>query len=184
MSPTEWQGDGEYYFSPLVLAGVIMLGVYAIPMLLRPIDWLENFRGYMVGLLMYLCLIPMFTNVFQIYAMSNLHDVSWGNRPSTSSGTEAFSANAKKQQETLDDYKTFRANFLFLWLCGNGAYFLAVLAIGNAAGSTDVVNDGNYGVLEYFSLYLAGIVVFRVTFAIIHTIKWKWRYTFNKNYKI
>ena len=112
-----------------------MLSVYTIPMILRPIDWLENFRGYMVGLLMYLCLIPMFSNVFQIYAMSNLHDVSWGNRPSTSQGTEAFSANAKKQQETLDDYKTFRANFLFLWLCCNGAYFLAVLAIGNSGNT-------------------------------------------------
>ena len=40
------------------------------------------------------------------------------------------------------------------------------------------------GVLEYFSLYLAAIVVFRVTFAIMHTIKWKWRYTLNKHYKI
>ena len=81
-----------YFFSPLVLAGVIMLSVYLVPIIMRPIDFLENFRGYVVGLLAYLCLIPMFTNVFQIYAMSNLHDISWGNRPTTTTGTEAFSA--------------------------------------------------------------------------------------------
>ena len=40
------------------------------------------------------------------------------------------------------------------------------------------------GVLEYFSLYLAGIVVFRVTFAMFHTCKWRWRFAFNKKYKI
>ena len=179
-----WKGTGNYYFSPLVLAGVIMLSVYSIPIIMRPIDFLENFRGYMVGLCAYLMLIPMFTNVFQIYAMANLHDISWGNRPTTqTTGTEAFSANIKKQQETADDYKTFRANFLFLWLCCNGAYFLVVLAIGNS-GSKTVVNDGSFGVLEYFSLYLAGIVVFRVTFAILHTIKWRWRYACNKKYSI
>ena len=179
----QWHGVGKHYFSPLVLAGVIMLSVYLVPIVMRPIDFLANLRGYVVGLIAYLCLIPMFTNVFQIYAMSNLHDVSWGNRPSTSGGTEAFSAKRDEQQRTLDDYKTFRANFLFLWLCGNGAYFLIVLSIGTA-GSGTVVNDGSMGVLEYFSLYLAAIVVFRVTFAILHTLKWKWRFTFNKKYKI
>ena len=179
----EWNNVGVYYFSPLVLAGVIMLSVYLVPIVMRPIDFLENFRGYMLGLISYLCLIPMFTNVFQIYAMSNLHDISWGNRPSTTTGTEAFSSKAAVQAKTSDDYKTFRANFLFLWLCCNGAYFLVVLAIGNS-GSKTVVNDGNMGLLEYFSLYLAFIVVFRVTFAIMHTCKWRWRYAFNKKYKI
>ena len=50
--------------------------------------------GYLVGLVSYIVLIPMFVNVFSIYSFSNLHDVSWGNRPSTTGvGTEAFSAN-------------------------------------------------------------------------------------------
>ena len=81
-----------YFFSPLVLAGVIMLSVYLVPIIMRPIDFLENFRGYVIGLMAYLMLIPMFTNVFQIYAMANLHDISWGNRPTTTTGTEAFSS--------------------------------------------------------------------------------------------
>jgi hypothetical protein len=110
---------------------------------MRPIDFLENFRGYVIGLACYLMLIPMFVNVFSIYAMANLHDISWGNRPSTqaTTGTEAFSSKAAVQAKTAEDYKTFRANFLFAWLCCNGAYFLFVLAIGNS-GSSTIVNDG------------------------------------------
>ncbi len=74
-----------------------MLAVYLVPFILRPIDFLENFRGYVIGLFSYLILIPMFTNVFSIYAMANLHDISWGNRPtSNSAGTEAFT---QKQEE-------------------------------------------------------------------------------------
>lgn len=74
-----------------------MLAVYIVPFILRPIDFLENFRGYVIGLITYLILIPMFTNVFSIYSMANLHDISWGNRPtSTVAGTEAFT---QKQDE-------------------------------------------------------------------------------------
>ena len=89
-----WTPQGDYNFSWLVLAGVIMLLIYLVPMILRPIDFLSNFKGYIVGLLTYLMLIPMFTNIFSIYSMANLHDISWGNRPATgTTGTEAFSAN-------------------------------------------------------------------------------------------
>ena len=92
---------GDYHFSWLVCAGVIMLAIYIVPFLFRPIDFLENFKGYMVGLVSYLVLIPMFSNIFSIYAMANLHDISWGNRPTTgTTGTEAFSAKADVQKQT------------------------------------------------------------------------------------
>jgi len=71
-----------------------MLSIYAVPFIMRPIDFLSNMGGYTVGLVSYILLIPMFVNVFSIYSMSNLHDVSWGNRPSTTgTGSEAFSSN-------------------------------------------------------------------------------------------
>ena len=106
-----------------------MLCIYLIPILFRPIDFLENFKGYMIGLIAYLVMIPLFANIFSIYAMSNLHDISWGNRPSEASGTEAFTAKAKEQAETAVNYKAYRANFLFLWLCCNGAYFVFVVVL-------------------------------------------------------
>ena len=87
----EWHETGEYHFSWLTLAGVIMLSVYLLPFLMRPVDFIQNFGKYVMGLIAYLFLLPMFTNIFQTYAMCNLHDVSWGNRP-TSTGAEAFTA--------------------------------------------------------------------------------------------
>ena len=83
-----------YFFSYLVLAGIIMLSIYVVPMVMRPIDFLSNFTGYIVGLITYMLLIPMYINVFSIYAFSNLHDISWGNRPTTEgTGTEAHAQN-------------------------------------------------------------------------------------------
>merc|ERR1719266_10590 len=36
----EWHETGEYYFSWLTLAGVIMLSVYLLPFLMRPVDFI------------------------------------------------------------------------------------------------------------------------------------------------
>ena len=33
-------------------------------------------------------------------------------------------------------------------------------------------------------MFLAGIVVFRVFFAVLYVCKWKWRYNFNDAYKV
>ena len=149
-----------------------MLSIYIVPMILRPIDFLENFKGYIVGLIAYLLLIPMFANIFSIYSMCNLHDISWGNRPTTDTGgTEAFSSSLTTQKETEMNYKAYRANFLFLWFCANGAYFVTMLTIGESGSDTDV-NDGSFTILDGFSIYLAGIVVFRFTFSFFYVIKW------------
>jgi len=73
-----------------------MLSVYLTPMLLRPIDFLFNAHRYLVGLASYLLLLPTFVNVMQVYSMSNLHDISWGNRPSATAGTNILTVDAKK----------------------------------------------------------------------------------------
>ena len=73
-----------------------MLSVFVVPIVSRPIDFLSNAGKYIVGLISYLLLMPMFTNVFQLYAMTNLHYVSWGNRPAQQ-GTDAFTQEVSKQ---------------------------------------------------------------------------------------
>lgn len=67
------------------------MGMYLVPFILRPIDFIHNFKVYIIGLVSYIFLIPTFVNIMTIYSMCNLHDVSWGNRPSISGGTNAFS---------------------------------------------------------------------------------------------
>ena len=180
----EWYPTGERHFSYLVLAGAIMLSVYLVPIVMRPLDFLSNMGGYLVGLLSYILLIPVFINVFSIYAFSNLHDVSWGNRPTTTgTGTEAFSADRATQLATEHQYQVFRANVLFIWLCANGAFFFIVLGL-SSGGDPTLVNDGAFGPLQGFTLFLAGIVVYKVVFAALYVCKWKYRYNFDKKFQV
>jgi hypothetical protein len=53
----------ERHFSWLVFSGVIMCGVFLIPMILRPLDFLSNLRLYVCGLLSYLFMMPTFINI-------------------------------------------------------------------------------------------------------------------------
>ena len=113
------------YFSTLCLAGTIMLTIYVLPMVMRPLDFLSNFKSYSLGFMSYMMMMPIFTNVFQIYAMCNLHDVSWGNRP-TSTGQEAFTDNKNDKAKAEGDYKVFRTNFVLVWLAANVGYYIMI----------------------------------------------------------
>ena len=176
--------SGEHYFSLLTLAGILMLTTYLIPFVMRPLDFLQNFKNYTLGFLSYMLMMPVFTNVFQIYAMCNLHDVSWGNRP-TSTGQEAFTANKATQVSSEIDYKVFRTKFVFIWLAFNVFYYLLILELIVADSSTtETIRDSDAGYLAYFSLFLASLVVCRLFFASIYVLKWKCRYTCDKKYKV
>ena len=177
--------DGETYFSTLCFAGIVMLSMYILPMVMRPLDFLQNYSKYMLGFTSYMLMMPIFTNVFQIYAMCNLHDVSWGNRPS-STGQEAFSANKKAQQKSENDYKVFRTNFVFFWLLANLLYYILIIELVGGVGSAEVgdIVDSDAGYLADFALYLTALVLFRVFFATIYILKWKWRYNCVGQYKV
>ena len=113
------------FFSLLTLAGIIMLSIYCMPIIMRPLDFLTNFKNYTAGFISYMLMMPVFTNVLQIYAMCNLHDVSWGNRP-TSQGAEAFSAKRAEQEKLTNDYKVYRTNFVLCWLAANTGYYILI----------------------------------------------------------
>lgn len=80
-------------------------------------------------------------------------------------------------------YQEFRANVLFIWLCCNGAYFYIVLKL---TGSSDpqYINNGSFGPLQGFTVFLASLVIFRVFFAAIYVCKWKCRYACSKKYRV
>jgi cellulose synthase/poly-beta-1,6-N-acetylglucosamine synthase-like glycosyltransferase len=78
-----------------------MLANFLAPMILRPLDFCQNYFGYIVGFLTYFVMLPVFINVMQIYSMCNLHDLSWGNRPAAAdaagaTGMASVAANRKK----------------------------------------------------------------------------------------
>jgi chitin synthase len=69
------------FFTPpvgaLIAAMVSTFGIYIIASFLYRDPW-HMFSSF----LQYLCLAPSFTNVLNVYAFCNLHDVSWGTKGS------------------------------------------------------------------------------------------------------
>ena len=78
----------------------------------------------------------------------------------------------------------FRTNFTFVWIVLNGGYLILILWLVNGNGHRTTVNSGDFGYLEIFSLYLAALVMFRVTFAVIYILNWKFKYTCLRKYRV
>ena len=82
--------------SPAVLAAIaISTGSYffASAMYGRLFELLSVFLQYLV------C-IPLFVNVFTVYSMANLHDISWGTKEGNTQGTQVASHEAKAAKAT------------------------------------------------------------------------------------
>jgi chitin synthase len=79
---------------PLIAAMVSTFGIYFTASFLYRDPW-HMFSSF----LQYLCLAPSFTNVLNVYAFCNLHDVSWGTKGSDKA--EALpSVKSKKAKDT------------------------------------------------------------------------------------
>ena len=74
----------------------------------------------MLGFLCYLMLLPVFTFMFQIYAVCNLHDVSWGNRPTSSSAQQDHA-------KAASDYIAYRTNFVIFYILINVAQAIPII---------------------------------------------------------
>jgi hypothetical protein len=110
--------------------------------------------------------------------MANLHDLSWGNRPTAAAGTDALADNAKKQQELKNNYMVFRVNFLTFWIIMNTLYAMVVenyAQYSNRSGDGEaiIVNNGTIGFLEVFACYLAALVLYKTFFGVQHIVKFK-----------
>ena len=60
----KWIPTGQVYLNFLVVAGTVVLLVYFVPFIYRPLDFAYNFVKYIVGFICYMMLLPMFSNVF------------------------------------------------------------------------------------------------------------------------
>ncbi len=66
---------------------------------------------FIKGVVYSLFMSPTYVNVFTIFAISNIHDVSWGSRPAIN---DPLNASVEKQKE--ENYKNYRSNFLVFWI--------------------------------------------------------------------
>ena len=74
--------------------------------------------AFLKGSVYVIYLAPTYVNILTIYAISNIHDVSWGSRPDNKDKkVEARFAQMEEKREI--NYKNYRSNFLIIWITVN-----------------------------------------------------------------
>lgn len=53
---------------------------FVFPIILNPIKTVRKFDRYILGLIVYLLMIPALFNIMNIYSICNIDDVTWGTR--------------------------------------------------------------------------------------------------------
>lgn len=140
--------------------------------MLRPLDFLFNIHKFLIGLISYLYMLPTFSVLFQIYAFCNLHDISWGNRPASTSaqGLNSLTYDKMKQAVIALDYQVFRSQFLYTWFVINVLFGLMVARF--LLPSTMEVSDTSdtaYQFLLISAILMAALVSFKTLTGLLFT---------------
>lgn len=113
----------------------------------------------MKGVVYAIYLSPTYVNIFTIYSISNIHDVTWGSRPSI----EDQSLKAVEKKKELI-YKDYRSKFLIFWTLVN-------IFVGS--GMIYLFDNGKVQIILYIGAFLVIVMFFRILFAIIYKCKAK-----------
>lgn len=97
---------------------VIFLSVYVLSYVIPLIMNINKLKvvDFLKGVVYSIFMAPTYINIFTIFAISNIHDISWGSRPTVS---QAVAAQVEKEKSIK--YRNFRSNFLIFWLLLNMA---------------------------------------------------------------
>ena len=110
--------------------------------------------AFLKGSVYAIYLAPTYINILTIYAISNIHDVSWGSRSDTN-GKKIDARFVKAEKEREVNYKNYRSNFLIIWLIIN---ILVANSITYASR-----NDHNW-IIICIAIFLTGIIGFKIVF--------------------
>ena len=111
-------GLGVYYFIQdrlniyfLILLIMTSVGYFVIPFCIHICNITHRIK-YLIAIPILLFLTPMYINIIMIYSISNLQDISWGNRK-----TDDYS-----KDDTRRNLEQFRVISLVIWMSINAAY--------------------------------------------------------------
>lgn len=119
------------------------------------------FCDFLKGLVYVTYLSPTYVNIFTIYSISNIHDVTWGSRPTTDD-SNATEKKTEKLKNLL--YKNFRAQFMIFWAIMN-------LAVGYGIIYLNQNNEAE--LLLYFAVFLLGVMIFKIIISTAYMVKAK-----------
>ena len=103
-----------------------------------------------ISIVHFIIATPTYVNIFIIYAMCNIHDVTWGNRPDKQTQDEL---------SKLEDFKKFRTSWVLLWALTNGflAYLLDALDSKSSKYGGIVYLVGIFGIIGLIIRFLGGM---------------------------
>jgi chitin synthase len=135
--------------SILMLSFLLLLIILTIFM-----NGFKTLKSVMSGFIQFLFLSGTYVNIFLIYSICNIHDVSWGNRP----GGEAT------EDEQKISFEKQRITWLTVWIISNisFAYFLNWLS-----GNDD---ENAIKFILYFGWLTCGIIFVKVLAGIIYIL--------------
>jgi hypothetical protein len=145
--------DGENNLLAVIFM-VVFLASYAVPLIVN----IHNLKlaDFLKGVVYSIYMSPTYVNIFTIFAISNIHDVSWGSRPATQDTRVKAAADKKDEM-----YKDFRANFLIFWLAVN-------IVVGGWVTYASR-NDQEY-ILLGIGIFLAAVLVIKLVLALLYIV--------------
>lgn len=141
---------------------VLFLLIFLLSYLLPLIVNIRNlkFSDFVKGIIYVTYLSPTYVNIFTIYSISNIHDVTWGSRPTTDHNEAE--KNTEKKKQLL--YKDFRSHFLIFWSILNMAVGFLIITL---------FRSGKLQMIFYFAVFLLIVMGFKITISMMHLIKSK-----------
>lgn len=115
---------------------------------------------FVKGVVYSLFMSPTYVNIFTIFAISNIHDVSWGSRPAVN---DPFSKTAEKKKE--ESYKNFRSNFLVFWILCNLATGVLIVTLSR---------NGSDDAIFYIGLVLSIVLTLKIFLSFLHFLVSVW----------
>ena len=110
---------------------LIVVGCYFIPAVVNFCCRIQHRCKFLIGILFFIVSIPLYAITLQIYSFSNIHDVTWGNRRTDDNTKKALGEKEKQ-------YKSFRFNFILMWLLINVG-FAYMINYNTRTGGDDLV---------------------------------------------
>jgi hypothetical protein len=148
-----------------IFMGVVIL-TYILPLLLN-ISRIKVCE-FLKGIVYVTYLTPTYINIFTIYAISNIHDVSWGSRPSTKEDTKSDEEKESEEKKELN-FKNYRSWFLCIWLVINCVVGVSIVTLSRG-------NDR--ATINMMAMGLACLISFKLFISILHIVvskfeKWR-----------
>ena len=153
------------------VASGLMLGLYLLPMILRPLDFIMNFFKYTIGMICYILMMPTFVNVLQIFAICNLNDITWGNRPVVDYSKTALKEEIERKKKVNQGYQSYRNTFLSIWVIFN-AVLIAGIEVLVARHKANPSSTAESSMFKYSIIYLNLLSAYKIVFGTLQVLRY------------